>query len=146
MEDEVLEKYFERIEAIYGKSSPKLSFGYFEDYTEKERRITTKQKLKEILEEIEKTKTLKLWYIECSTGCTCCSDENFYQGFFKTKEEADSIAKIWGTEGNNPLGSKYARYGIYKVRQTEAEVLPDGRILALGQVFDKSHYNKKFYD
>jgi Ni,Fe-hydrogenase I small subunit len=88
---------------------------------------------------------IKVWYIEASTGCTCCRDQNFYQGFFRTKEEAEGIAKKWGTKGNNPLGSQYARYGIYKVHETEAEILPDERIIALDRVYQKDHFNKRFY-
>lgn len=53
MEDEEFEKYFNWIESIYGTNYVRYSLGYFEDYQRKEDRIKRKQKLKEILEEIE---------------------------------------------------------------------------------------------
>ena len=68
----------------------------------------------------------KVWYIECRTGCSCCADENFDQGFYDK----------WLTGNGNPLASQYARYGRYILHETKAEILPDGRWIVKGKVFD----------
>ena len=78
----------------------------------------------------------KVWYIECRTGCTCCADENFDQGFYDNPEEPQSIIDEWRQGNGNPLASQYARYGCYHLCETEAEILPDGRWIVDGTVFE----------
>ena len=88
---------------------------------------------------------MKLYYIECRTGCTCCSDENFAQGFYLIEELAYAeVAKYkFGLE--NPLASQYAKYGRYTVVEVEAEELEDGRVVVnydgdKGKIYSSINY------
>ena len=76
------------------------------------------------------------WYISCSTGCTCCADQNFDYGFYFNKADAEAQAEKWRNGIDNPLASQYAKYGRYSVWEAEAEMLPDGRAIIDGSVFD----------
>ena len=78
----------------------------------------------------------KVWYIECRTGCSCCADENFDRGFYDNPKEPQALIDQWLTGDDNPLASQYARYGRYILHETEAEILPDGRWIVKGKVFD----------
>lgn len=69
----------------------------------------------------------KVWFVEASTGCSCCSDENFTAGPFLTEEEAQTQARIY--EGGRRLASRYAKNGRYYVHADEAEPLGDGRFI-----------------
>lgn len=81
------------------------------------------------------------WYISCSTGCTCCSDENFYQGFYDTREEAQGIIDEYYKGNGNPLASQYAKYGRYSIYEIHYEELPDGRIIVHDKVFERFNHN-----
>ena len=83
----------------------------------------------------------KLWYISCHTGCSCCADENFDQGFYTTIEAAQDVADRWSRGDGNPLASQYAPYGRYYVEEVEAEFLPDGRAIIDGSVFEPDEMN-----
>ena len=72
---------------------------------------------------------IKVWYIYCATGCSCCSYENFSMGFYTNKEETEKIINQYRQGIGNPLGSQYAEYGRYSLIETEAELLPDGRVI-----------------
>ena len=78
----------------------------------------------------------KVWYISCSTGCSCCANENFDQGFYDNPEEPQAIIERWSKGDGNPLCSQFAKYGHYYLRETEAEILPDGRWIVDDTVFD----------
>jgi hypothetical protein len=78
----------------------------------------------------------KVWYIECRTGCSCCADENFCQGFYDNPEKPQALIDKWLTGDGNPLASQYARYGRYTLHEIEAEILPDGRWIVENRVFD----------
>lgn len=77
----------------------------------------------------------KVWWIEATTGCSCCSYQNFNQGFYFNKEEPQAIIDKWSKGIDNPLTSQYAKYGRYYLGEEEAEVLPDGRIIVGDKVF-----------
>lgn len=77
----------------------------------------------------------KVWWIEATTGCSCCAYQNFNRGFYFNKEEPQAIIDKWSKGINNPLTSQYAEYGRYYLREGEAEVLPDGRIIMGDKVF-----------
>lgn len=82
-----------------------------------------------------------LWYIECSTGCSCCDYENFTQGFYKEEEAAKEQVKQWLAGNGNPLGSQYAPKGRYYIRKGVGEILPDGRlILDNYKVYDENEW------
>lgn len=78
----------------------------------------------------------KIYWIYCSTGCSCCADQNFDYGFYLNREEAEAQAEAWRNGINNPLCSQYAKYGRYRVNEGEAEILPDGRWIVEEQIFD----------
>ena len=77
----------------------------------------------------------KVWWIEATTGCFCCSYQNFNQGFYFNKEEPQAIIDKWSKGIDNPLASQYAKYGRYYLGEEEAEVLSDGRIIIGDKVF-----------
>ena len=77
----------------------------------------------------------KVWWIEATTGCSCCAYQNFNQGFYFNKEEPQAIIDKWNKGIDNPLASQYAKYGRYYLGEEEAEVLPDGRIVVGDKVF-----------
>jgi hypothetical protein len=69
----------------------------------------------------------KAFIIECRTGCSCCSGENHYRGPFKTREEAER--KIANYKERRLLSSQYSERGNYSIEESDAEILPDGRII-----------------
>lgn len=79
--------------------------------------------------------TKKVWWIECSTGCSCCSYENFDQGFYFNEEEPKALIENWEQGKGNPLASQFAKYGRYNLCSSEAEILPDGRMIVMNRVF-----------
>ena len=80
-------------------------------------------------------KRKRVWWIEATTGCSCCSYQNFNQGFYFNKEEPQAIINKWSKGIDNPLASQYAKYGRYYLGEEEAEILPDGRIIVGDKVF-----------
>lgn len=79
--------------------------------------------------------TKKVWWIEATTGCSCCAYQNFNRGFYFNKEEPQAIIDKWRQGIDNPLASQYAKYGRYYLGEEEAEVLPDGRLIVGDKVF-----------
>lgn len=77
-----------------------------------------------------------VYWISCSTGCTCYADQNFDYGFYLNREDAEAQAESWRNGIHNPLASQYAKYGRYCVEEGDAEVLSDGRWTVEGHVFD----------
>jgi hypothetical protein len=84
-----------------------------------------------------------VYWISCSTGCSCCSDQNFDYGFYFNKEEAEAQAEAWRNGIHNPLASQYAKYGRYHVEEDEAEILSDGRMIVMGRIFEKDEWDYK---
>lgn len=76
-----------------------------------------------------------VWWIEAITGCSCCADQNFDQGFYFDEETPQKIVERWRKGDGNPLTSQYAKYGRYYLCSAEAEILPDGRIIVERSVF-----------
>ena len=78
----------------------------------------------------------KVWYIYCATGCSCCANENYYQGFWDNPDVPNTKINEWLAGKGNPLASQYARYGRYTLYETEVEILPDGRWIVDSEIFD----------
>lgn len=76
-----------------------------------------------------------VFYIECRTGCSCCSDENHYRGFYKTREEAQARVDRFKRGIDFPVCSQYSRYGNYDIYESEAEEISNNRIIVNDQVF-----------
>lgn len=86
-----------------------------------------------------------VWYIEASTGCSCCASENFDQGFYFNEDEPKAIVDEWIKGNGNPLASQYAKYGRYYLRKAEAEILGDGRMIVKGSVFDVDDFGRIYW-
>jgi hypothetical protein len=71
--------------------------------------------------------------IHCSTGCTCCSNENHYCGPFSTSEIAEDYVKQF--HDGKKLASQYAANGHYYIEEHEAEALADGRVIIGCRIF-----------
>jgi len=84
-----------------------------------------------------------VWVMFCKTGCTCCSDENFAQGFFNSAEEAQALMDEYLQGIGNPLTSQFSKYGRYSIAKYEAEILPDGRMIVGDRIYDQSDYIEK---
>lgn len=80
---------------------------------------------------------ITLYFIHAMTGCTCCSDENFIEGPYFDKDEADTIVEKWQAGIGNPLASQYSRYGQYKVVAEEAEPISGNRFIIADTVWHK---------
>jgi hypothetical protein len=73
------------------------------------------------------------FFISCSTGCTCCSNENFIDGPFRSLKRARETAQSY--HDSKRLASQYASNGRYELGWSEVEILPDGRIVADDRIF-----------
>ena len=80
----------------------------------------------------------KVFFMHCRTGCSCCSYENHYRGFYKTREDAKRRVRSFLAENSTywPLASQYALRGRYYVMEEDAEILGDGRVILLGRLMD----------
>jgi hypothetical protein len=79
---------------------------------------------------------IKVWFLRASTGCTCCADENFEAGPFKTEADAQERADTY--RRTSRLASQYSPTGNYFVSDpVDAELLPDGRIIAEDRVYSE---------
>ncbi len=72
------------------------------------------------------------YFIEASTGCTCCSNENFIQGPYRALSRALEQAQSF--EKRRHLASQYASRGIYGLRKASYERLLDGRLILGGKL------------
>jgi hypothetical protein len=78
---------------------------------------------------------MKAYIIACGTGCTCCSSENHYRGFYHTKEDAERrIAYYLSPESKFwPLSSQYARRGCYSAEEVDLEAISGDRYILNGE-------------
>jgi hypothetical protein len=78
--------------------------------------------------------------IHGSTECTCdgCFTENFVTGMFMSVEGAIEQAKQFVDSGT--VRSQYSNSGIYTIRRTKFERLPDGRIIVVKRVFEELNF------
>ncbi len=74
---------------------------------------------------------MKVWVIDCSTGCSCCCSENHYRGFYKTEADADRRIKYYFSKDSKfwPLASQFASRGRYSIEEADIEELKDGRFI-----------------
>ncbi len=82
---------------------------------------------------------MKIWLIECRTGCTCCSYDNHYRGPYKSKEDAERRIEYYRSKGSKfwPVASQYASRGSYSIEEHEVELLSGDRFI----VDDNVHRN-----
>jgi hypothetical protein len=78
---------------------------------------------------------MKAYMIYCGTGCTCCSSENHYRGFYHTKEDAERrIASFLAPDSKYwPLASQYARRGCYSTEEADLEPISGDRFILNGE-------------
>lgn len=77
----------------------------------------------------------KCFILRVSTGCTCCSNENFIEGVWRTREAADKRAEHH--RERRTLASQYARDGNQSVAEVDYElagtwIILDGRYVVAG--------------
>jgi hypothetical protein len=79
---------------------------------------------------------IKVWFLHASTGCSCCREDNFEAGPFKTEADASERAEAY--RSSRRLSSQYSRTGNYTVSDAvDAELLPDGRIIVEDRVYSE---------
>jgi len=85
---------------------------------------------------------MKIFLIECRTGCSYCSYENHYRGPFESKEDADRRIAFFllAGVGNNPVASQYSKKGNYDVREYDAEEISNNRVIINDRVFEWSGF------
>ena len=73
----------------------------------------------------------KGYAINCSTGCTCCSNEDFTEGLWRTKEGAQARIDFFKDPNahNNPLASQYSKKGNYSIEEVDVEKISGDRII-----------------
>jgi hypothetical protein len=76
---------------------------------------------------------VKVFIVRCSTGCSCCSNENHKRGPFSTQAVAEG--KVVEYRAIPVLASQYAERGVYHIESFDAEQLPDGRLIVEDSVF-----------
>ncbi len=91
-------------------------------------------------------KNLKVFMVECSTGCSCCSNENHDRGPYSTQEIA--VKKIELFRQKKLLASQYSKTGVYCLQECDAEQLEDGRLIVENKVYkdfvDEDNGDMKF--
>lgn len=81
-----------------------------------------------------------------STGCTCCSYENFIEGIFKTVEEAQERKKYHIEHCT--VASQYSRTGRYTIYKVKCKKYSnDSRIIVEDEYFDSENFyeNRDYY-
>ncbi len=78
---------------------------------------------------------MKAYMIHCATGCTCCSSDNHFRGFYRTKEDAERrIASFLAPDSKYwPLASQYARRGCYSAGEIDLEAISGDRYILDGE-------------
>lgn len=74
------------------------------------------------------------YLIHGSTGCTCCSSENFIEGI-KTNSD-DAMNTAISHKERKTVCSQYSETGIYSIIEIQYEKLLDGRIIIGDRIFD----------
>lgn len=69
----------------------------------------------------------KCFLVRVSTGCTCCSNENFIQGPYLEKEAAEACADTH--KRHRTLSSQYAADGCQELLEVPYEIAGDWIIL-----------------
>ena len=72
--------------------------------------------------------------IKAQTGCSCCKEENFIEGIFKTDEKALEFAMALYEE--KAVASQYYPNGYYSIEEIEYEELSDNRIIIGSRIFE----------
>lgn len=78
---------------------------------------------------------IAIWFVSATTGCTCCSSDNFEAGPFMTLTDAEACVKDF--TARRRLASQYSPNGNYHISDAcTGELLPDGRIIYDDHVYD----------
>lgn len=85
---------------------------------------------------------MKVFIINCETGCTCCSSDNHSLGFYETREDADRRVGFFldPNAKHNPVASQYAPKGRYHINEEEAEPISGDRIIVGDRVYEFSKF------
>lgn len=82
-------------------------------------------------------KEFDAYIIHAQTGCTCCNNDNFIEGIFKTIEEARQ-RRNYHIE-NRTLASQYAKNGIYTIYKVHCIKYEDSN----GIIVDNKYFENK---
>lgn len=91
--------------------------------------------LRNELTELRAARVHTVYFVDCSTGCSCCQGEDHERGPFSSREIAEE--RIARYRSLPLLASQYAKRGSYRICEREAEVLPDGRLIVDHHVYQK---------
>ena len=78
------------------------------------------------------------YIIHGSTGCSCCSNDNFIEGLYEDQDSA--IDSVISHRKNHTVCSQYSDTGIYTIREIQYEEISDGRIIIEGYVFNDKNF------
>jgi len=78
---------------------------------------------------------IDVWFISASTGCTCCSEDNFDAGPYATRAAAEAVVESY--RARRRLASRYSKTGNYHISEERGELLPDGRVIVEDRVFSE---------
>lgn len=63
----------------------------------------------------------------CSTGCTCCANEDMYYGPFRTED--DAIEAAIEHHSRRTLASQYADNGVYYIEKVQVQQIYEDRAI-----------------
>lgn len=89
--------------------------------------------LRNELSELRAVRGRTVYFVDCSTGCSCCRGEDHERGPFSSRAIAE--ARVEQYQSAPLLGSQYALRGSYQIYERKAEVLPDERLVVDGRVY-----------
>lgn len=80
---------------------------------------------------------MKLAFIYCGTGCTCCNHEDHIRGPYLTVADAERRVNYFRAPDSKywPLASQFQKRGRYEVKELEVESISNDRVIVEGRVF-----------
>ena len=71
------------------------------------------------------------YIIECSTGCSCCSNENHSRGPYRTKADAKRRKNYYLSPDSKfcPIASQIAPSGQYVIKEISIETITNNRYI-----------------
>lgn len=77
--------------------------------------------------------THKAYFVVSATGCTCCNNENMMFGPYR--DVAAAKTRRDRNQSTKRFASQYAANGRHDIYTSQAELLPDGRLIIGATVF-----------
>jgi hypothetical protein len=85
---------------------------------------------------------MKLFAIECRTGCTCCSCDNHYRGPYKTSEDAQRRINYFLSPDSKAFSSCVlgSNGPPHIIRELDAEEIDSNRWIINNRVFNRTSF------